>query len=50
MCSACDDYIHNRNPLHDREIWCGSHYIPVPPTTTINEETLEFVTIGVYHT
>ncbi|XP_065905972.1 uncharacterized protein [Dysidea avara] len=45
LCAACDDVIHSSHPLHDREIWCGSHFVPVPPTTSICEENLEFITI-----
>jgi len=46
LCASCDVHVHTAAPLHDREVWTGTHFIAVPPTTSINKETMELTTIG----
>ena len=46
LCSTCDEYVHRAAPLHDREAWNGTHFIPIAPTTSIDEKTMEMKTIG----
>lgn len=46
MCTRCDGEIHAKSPCHDREVWDGNHFTAVPPTITINPETLGLATIS----
>lgn len=46
LCSTCDENVHRATLLHDREAWNGSHFIPIVPTVSINEQTMEMKTIG----
>ena len=34
VCTACDDALHKSAPFHDREVWSGTHFIAVAPTTS----------------
>ena len=46
LCVSCDAHVHTVAPLHDREVWTGTHFVSVPPTTSINQETMELITVG----
>ena len=46
LCTSCDERVHAAAPLHDREAWSGTHFIPIPPTQSVYEYTLELTTIG----
>ena len=46
LCTACDDSVHTNYPLHDREVWMGTYFKAVSPTTSIDEETMELISIG----
>lgn len=46
VCTACDDALHKSAPFHDREVWSGTHFIAVTPTTSINEQSLQLQAIG----
>jgi len=46
LCTTCDSHVHSNFPLHDREVWTGEYFKAVPPTTSIDDETMELITIG----
>jgi len=46
LCSVCDGKVHSDLPLHDREVWTGSYFTPIPPTVTIDPESLQVTTIS----
>ncbi len=35
MCSTCDEEIHEKKPLHDRDVWMNEFFQEIPPTTTV---------------
>lgn len=45
VCVTCDEALHKSAPFHDREVWSGTHFIAVSPTTSINEQSLQLKTI-----
>jgi len=45
LCTLCDEKVHSQSPLHDREAWNGTHFTPLPPTVTIDPQTLQPKTI-----
>ena len=46
LCTSCDEALHKSAPFHDREVWSGTHFIAVPPTTSIDGQSLQLKTIG----
>ena len=48
LCASCDEVLHESAPFHDREVWSGTHFIAVSPTTSIDEQSLQLKTIGLY--
>ena len=48
FCTSCDETLHKFSPFHDREVWIGTHFIAVPPTTSIDEQSLQLKPIGSY--
>ena len=38
LCSMCDDVVHSKLPLHDREIFDDGYYRPVPSSETISQD------------
>ncbi|XP_028417750.1 uncharacterized protein LOC114542274 [Dendronephthya gigantea] len=44
LCSACDEKVHETNPLHDRDVWVNGFFQEIPPTTIVSEDgSLGFV-------
>ena len=35
MCSTCDAELHEKKPLHDRDVWTNGFFQEIPPTTTV---------------
>ena len=35
MCSSCDAELHEKKPLHDRDVWTNGFFQEIPPTTTV---------------
>lgn len=48
LCRACDEQLHEIFPLHDRQVWSGSHFEAIPPTITI-DDSMQAVTIRKGH-
>ena len=46
LCVSCDGHVHTNAPLHDRQVWVGTHFVAVSPTTSFNQETKELMTVG----
>ena len=46
LCTSCDEHMHAAAPLHDREAWNRTHFVPIAPTQSIDEYTLELTTVG----
>jgi len=46
LCTACDENVHSKFPLHDKEVWTGTHFKAISPTTSINEETMQLINVG----
>jgi len=46
LCASCDETLHKSAPFHDREVWSGTHFVAVPPTTSIDEQSLQLKAIG----
>eukprot|EP00794_Sanderia_malayensis_P003921 gene3921-4466_t len=36
LCFSCDNFIHERNPLHDRDAWVDGHYKSLLPTEALD--------------
>lgn len=45
LCVSCDGHVHTNAPLHDRQVWVGTHFVAVSPTTSFNQETKELMTV-----
>ena len=50
ICATCDIDIHTAHVLHDRQIWNGSFFQPVPPADLYSEDTNEIFSSGMYRT
>ena len=38
MCSSCDNEVHVKKPLHDRDVWMNGFFQEIPPTTIVNDD------------
>ena len=38
MCSSCDNEIHVKKPLHDRDVWINGFFREIPPTTIMVDD------------
>ncbi len=38
MCSTCDEEIHEKKPLHDRDVWMNEFFQEIPPTTSVQDD------------
>lgn len=48
LCASCDEVLHESAPFHDREVWSGTHFIAISPTTSIDEQSLQLKMIGLH--
>jgi len=46
LCASCDEALHKSALFHVREMWSGTHFIAVSPTTSIDEQSLQLKPIG----
>ena len=47
ICSVCDEKIHKKNPLHDRDVWMNGFFQEIPPTASVSDDG-SLAYIGVY--